>query len=159
MRARLIKNEQGLWLLFSDGQMMQPNQGDLRNFLCSFNLIRCLKARVGDENDKATKRWDVEQPEMSTYPGETIAYVTDAFQLVLFSFEEFEFLFKTTQYAVNEDCLSIADYSKKYKKSAEQVKKFCRDGRIPGAKKLAGRWVIPHDAPYPADNRYRNRKF
>ena len=56
MRARLIKDEQGLWILFNDGQMKQADREDLRNFLCFFKLIRCLNARaLGDDETKRAR--------------------------------------------------------------------------------------------------------
>ena len=157
MQARLIKNDQGLWLLFNNGQMKQANKEDLRNLLCSFKLIRCLTSRAN--KDENAKRWDIDCLEMSDYPGETIAHVTDGFQLVLFDFKEFEVLFKTNYFVIQNDCVTIAEYAKKYNKSVEQIKVFCRTGRIPGAQKIAGSWMIPCDASYPPDNRFKKRKI
>ena len=34
-----------------------------------------------------------------------------------------------------------------------QITRYCREGRIAGAKKERGSWLIPHDAQKPADGR------
>ena len=35
---------------------------------------------------------------------------------------------------------------------------YCTDGRIPGAVKMAGVWLIPKEAEKPKDRRYRGPK-
>ena len=92
---------------------------------------------------------------MSLYPGETIAYVTDLLELVVVSFDPFlpliEKSVQTSKY------LSVSEYAKKYDKTNVIIKKYCRCGKIVGAIKKGGCWIIPEDAPYPVPpNRRRD---
>ena len=48
---------------------------------------------------------------------------------------------------------NIVEYGKKHNKGKEIIKYFCREGRIAGAYKINGYWMIPEDAPYPIDIR------
>lgn len=40
-----------------------------------------------------------------------------------------------------------------------QISKLCKEGKIPGAKKVGKSWVIPADAQKPADSRIKSGKF
>lgn len=104
------------------------------------------------------EKWNLEYPEMSAYPGETVAYVTDAFHLVIVDFSPFTVLFEASNTTL-DDLLTVSEYAQLYNKSVEQVKVFCRHGRIPGAKKIGRDWVIPSDAPYPIDNRVASGRY
>lgn len=44
--------------------------------------------------------------------------------------------------------LSVNEYAELHKKSVEQIKKYCREGRIE-SKKIDGRWFINPNAPLP----------
>lgn len=146
MRARLIKDETGvLHILCSDGTIIEPDKDVLNRFLTSFPNEGSFGG--GD------KRWDREYPEMSMYPGTEIAFISDTLALVIKSFAPFEILFDTPQVTEKEG-ITAAEYAEKHGKSVEQIKIFCRNGRIRGAHKVGGYWVIPEDAPYPTDRRY-----
>lgn len=54
--------------------------------------------------------------------------------------------------------LTTKQYGEKVGKSVEWIKVLCRSGRL-GAQKIGRDWVIPADAPYPADMRFlKNRE-
>ena len=41
---------------------------------------------------------------------------------------------------------------------SRQVNYYCVEGRIPGAVKMAGVWLLPKETDKPADRRYKNPK-
>ena len=41
--------------------------------------------------------------------------------------------------------------------SSRQVNYYCVEGRIPGAVKMAGVWLIPKETDKPADRRYKKQ--
>ena len=47
---------------------------------------------------------------------------------------------------------------KKWGISERRVQKLCEDGRISGVAKFSRMWLIPKDAPKPADGRIKGRK-
>ena len=51
------------------------------------------------------------------------------------------------------ELITAKEYAKKNGRSVEQIKVYCRNGRIPGAYKHERDWVIPSSAPYPEDRR------
>ena len=44
------------------------------------------------------------------------------------------------------DYMTLKEASEKWGVSSRQVNYYCVDGRIPGAVKMAGVWLIPKDA-------------
>lgn len=52
------------------------------------------------------------------------------------------------------DYMTLKEASEKWGVSSRQVNYYCVDGRIPGAVKMAGVWLIPKEAAKPADRRY-----
>lgn len=133
-----------------------PGKAEIGQLLFHFKTINVLDNDVLGRED--SDKWNVEYPEMSAFPGETMAYVTDAFQLVIIDFNPFKILFEENRITL-DDVLTVPEYAQRYNKSVEQVKVFCRTGRIPGAKKIGRDWVIPYDAPYPSDNRVSAGKY
>lgn len=150
MQARLLKNDTGYWLLFIDGTMIPAEKQELTNVL--FNFKTLLKDSFRLSENKNVIIWKSEFPDIFSVPGDTFAYITDAFDLVILDFAPFVPLFADVNYFI-EEVLTAAEYAKKHNKSVEQIKVFCRAGRIPRAKKLGRDWVIPPDAPYPFDRR------
>lgn len=53
----------------------------------------------------------------------------------------------------NSNLVTTAEYGRINHKSVEQIKVFCRNGRIKNAKKIGRDWMIPVDSPYPEDRR------
>ena len=56
------------------------------------------------------------------------------------------------------DYLTLKEASEKWGISSRQINYYCTDGRISGAVKMAGVWLIPKDADKPADRRYKKSK-
>ena len=51
------------------------------------------------------------------------------------------------------DYMTLKEASEKWGVSSRQVNYYCVDGRIPGAVKIAGVWLIPKDAEKAIDER------
>lgn len=58
----------------------------------------------------------------------------------------------------NMDYMTLKEASEKWGVSSRQINYYCTDGRIFGAVKMAGVWLIPKDADKPADRRYKQSK-
>ena len=140
MKARLVKDKKGhIKLLYANGTISETNITVLANFLLNFKNAKNFSGSDGN--------WSTSYGDMAVYPGETLAYVTDDLNLVIMDFSVFEPLLNET-YKLSS-YVSLGDYATKVKKSREIIKNMCRSGRIIGAQKIANRWMIPKDAPYP----------
>lgn len=53
------------------------------------------------------------------------------------------------------DYMTLKEASEKWGVSTRQINYYCSAGRIPGAVKMAGVWLIPKEAAKPADKRYK----
>ena len=51
------------------------------------------------------------------------------------------------------DYMTLKEVSEKWGVSSRQINYYCTDGRIPGAVKMAGVWLVPKDAVKPIDVR------
>ena len=146
MIARLIETSNGqLQLLCANGSISIPtlNNGVLGNLLSDFKISEEIQGTDGF--------WKKEYPDMAMVPGTTIAYVTDAKQLVIEDFLPFKDLLDFPHIKF----ISTQEFAKKYNKSAEIVKVYCRQGRILGAKKVGTSWVIPDTSPYPIPQEFQ----
>ncbi|OUQ60151.1 hypothetical protein B5E56_06865 [Flavonifractor sp. An112] len=56
------------------------------------------------------------------------------------------------------DYLSIREAAEQWGVSERRVNQFCADGRIEGARKIGGSWVIPADAKKPSDPRKQKKQ-
>ena len=50
------------------------------------------------------------------------------------------------------DYMTLKEASEKWGVSSRQINYYCTDGRIPGAVKMAGVWLIPKEAEKPKDS-------
>lgn len=156
LKARLIKNDSDqLGLLLADGSYIDsPSVSMLGILLFNFKSIEDF----GLERGAAS--WKEEYPSISAIPGHTLAYVTDSLQLVVEDISPFLSVFESVKATVPiESVFTASEYAEKHNKSVEQIKVFCRNGRIWGAKKIGRDWVIPVDAPYPTDTRMSIGKY
>ena len=55
------------------------------------------------------------------------------------------------------DYMTLKEASEKWGVSSRQVNYYCVEGRIPGAVKMAGVWLIPKETDKPADRRYKKQ--
>ena len=56
------------------------------------------------------------------------------------------------------DYMTLKEASDNWEVSVRQIYYFCADGRILGAVKMAGVWLIPKDAEKPHDRRTKDGK-
>ena len=54
---------------------------------------------------------------------------------------------------------SLAEMSKEWGISERRINTLCLQGRIEGAEKLAGVWIIPSCTEKPRDERVKNGKY
>ena len=59
---------------------------------------------------------------------------------------------------VNMDYMTLREASEKWGVSSRQINYYCVEGRIPGAVKMAGVWLLPKAADKPADKRRTQNK-
>ena len=57
---------------------------------------------------------------------------------------------------IRMEYISIHEISEKWKMKERKVTAFCREDRIPGAKKVGKTWMIPSDALIPLDKRTKD---
>lgn len=57
------------------------------------------------------------------------------------------------------DYLTVKEASLQWNLSTRRVSKLCEDGRIEGASKVAGVWLLPKDADKPSDARIKSGKY
>lgn len=54
--------------------------------------------------------------------------------------------------------VTLKETSEKWGVSVRQINYYCAGGRIPGAVKMAGVWLLPKDAEKPVDMRTKQGK-
>jgi len=139
MKARLIQDAQeNTVILCEDGTIAKATNENCYLFLTSFSKDKVF-------SDGTEGRWDLETPDMASYCGTTLAYISDNKQLVISDFKPF------LRFTPMDRYISSTEYAKMHGVSYELIKLFCREGRIPGAMKVARNWLIPQNAPYPVD--------
>ena len=148
MKGRLIKtNTDQMLFLCANGDIVASTQVLLRNLLIHFD-------DVDTQSWKTIGRWESEAvPNMMLYPGETIARITNEGQLVIYDGTPFSVLLKP----IVINLISCYEYGKIHNVNPEYVRVLCRTGRIPGAQKISGGWMIPEDAPYPISAEHRRK--
>ncbi len=146
MKGRLIRDDQDQVLyLSSNGDMIPASLGLMTALLFDFKAIED-KTWISDTSWKSAS-----VPDMAMYPGETLAIIPDdCSQLIIYDAEPFRILTEKTKGMIDvKKYISAVEYGKKHNRSCEIVKSFCRQGRIVGAYKANGTWMMPEDAPYP----------
>ena len=149
MKGRMIRDDHGaVWFLAAHGELVPSSDTLLQTLLLDFHLIE-------QKSWGSNSSWSSDYiTDMMLYPGETLAYISDTNQLVIFDSTPFRSLIlQSGKWADSVRVLSASEYGKKYNKGKEIIKYFCREGRIQGAYKINGYWMIPEDAPYPVDIR------
>ena len=57
------------------------------------------------------------------------------------------------------DYITVKEVSEKWGVTPRRVNYYCAGGRIPGAVKMAGVWLIPKDAEKPMDGRTKQGRL
>lgn len=56
------------------------------------------------------------------------------------------------------DYMTLREASEKWGVSSRQINYYCVEGRIPGAVKMAGVWLLPKAADKPVDKRRKQKQ-
>jgi hypothetical protein len=57
------------------------------------------------------------------------------------------------------DILTVKEAASRWNVSTRRITTLCEQGRIEGAEKIAGVWILPKNAKKPADARVKNGKY
>ncbi len=142
MKARLIRKKGKLYLLLPDGTTANATEGILKQLFVSFANVDTIKGKDG--------RWDNENLKMEDVKGKELAWVDDNNILCIKENPFTSFI----QTIVDDEYITLHEYAEMHGKNDNRIKALCREGRISGAQKKAGKWFIPKHAPYPQDARY-----
>lgn len=150
MVARLVKNESEMCLFFRDGTAVALNESGLLKLLFYFpNYTSFDLSEMGVRQNN----WKGKFSDITSVPGETIAYISDRLTFCILNPEPFIKLYNVRS-SILEDYLTSIEFAFLHNRSVEVVKVSCRRGRIVGAIKVGRDWLIPKNAPYPADYRF-----
>lgn len=142
MKARLLKYDNKLELLTCTGDIAFVSNSQARQFLLNFdNPDYCA----------GNGTWDYPEVTMENYHGETIAYVSDNGELCVSDPTWFRTLVNSSVAVM----VTVPQYAKLHNVTDSLIRRLCRTGRIPGAVQKGSAWLVPEDAPYPADERLK----
>lgn len=149
MKARLVNDgSDTMMLLCSDGSICTISDTDLSCLLSHFKNVEEFSGNDGS--------WLSTCKDMALYPGETLAYVSDDLSLVIMDPRVLCGITSTD--SILGPYIDLADYAKKANRSRQIIKVYCREGRLLGAKKIGGSWMIPENAPYPVPPSRRHNR-
>lgn len=142
MKARLIRQKTKQLLLLPNGTVAIANEIVLKQLFLFFNDLSLITGKDG--------RWDDDCLRMEDVKGKTLAWVDDNNVLCV---KENPFT-PLIHNIVDEEYITLHEYAEMHGKNDNRIKLLCREGRIAGATKKAGKWFVPKHAPYPQDARY-----
>ena len=149
MKGRLIKSKnKKMVFLCPDGCISDATPELLQSLLTNFQHFFDKQSWPEIDNWKKDTVTD-----MMFYPGKTLACITDDDQLIVFDGSVFSVILKP----VVTGLLSCYEYGAKHDVNPEYIRALCRMGRIPGARKISGGWMIPENAPYPVSAERRRK--
>ena len=134
IKLRLIEQRSQRLLLCPNGTILKADQDVVEQLLTAFKKPMLFKGSDGT--------WNTEDTRMEDVSGKTLAFVDDAYKLVIVS-ENLLSSAKSVTY------VSATEYAVIQGKSRPAVKNMCAEGRIDGAYKTSSGWLIPADAPWP----------
>lgn len=143
MKARLIRKNGKMYLLCNDGSIAIADESILKQLFVCFNSVETIKGTDGQwkENNNS----DIEK-----VSGKTLVWVDDNNCLCIKE-NPFTSFFESI---VDNEYITLHEYALLHGKNDNRIKALCREGRISGATKKAGKWFVPKHSPYPADARY-----
>lgn len=144
MKARLLHFENSMQLLLCTGKIQGISLKEAYQFLSSYD---------NENYYSGPGKWEFEGLSMHAFRGTTIAVVNDDNTLTIHDAEWYRKILdsKTVEY------LTAQEYAELYDKKSAIIRRFCINNRIPGAICKGNTWLIPKDAPYPSDERVRNK--
>lgn len=142
MKLRLIKKGGQRLLLCPDKTIAFVDDSLLRRLFVCYQDVSLFSGNDGYWNEGGNK--------MENFSGQTLAYVNDKNELCLV---ENPFI-SIMRNLADDEYITLHEYAELHGKNDNRIKLLCREGRIPGALKKAGKWFIPKHSPYPKDARY-----
>lgn len=144
MKARLLHYEGSLQLLLCNGKIMTVSPKEAYEFLTNYD----------NQNYYAgTGTWNYDGVTMESFHGTTIAIVDDTGSLRIENATHFRTILRCEEAKL----LTVAEYAELHGKQVSIIRRLCRNNRLPGAINKGNAWFIPEGAPYPADERIRNK--
>jgi len=144
MKARLVYLDNSYHLLLCTGKIKKLTKYEAQRFIETYD---------SELHYAGNTKWDYGGITMDDYSGETVARVLDNGNLVIEAPTHFRDLMDVRDVRY----LSPIEYAEKVGRHRTLINQLCRDGRIPGAKKMGSRWLIPETAEYPGDARLGQR--
>lgn len=145
MKAILIQKEENMMGLFLCNGKVKTLEGlkGVIEFLTSYN----------DKSHYEGNEWDFELKK-EDFDEDILFAVTKEDELVFYNQK---FLNSLLAYRDPEEfvLLPAAQYAEEHGKKSGAVRKHCRNGKIPSASFTGREWLIPKNAPYPKDGRYK----
>ena len=135
MKLRIIKVKNKIEILCANGSIINATPQILSSVLTNFKSSNEFK---GEDN-----YWSSFAASMEDVKGQTLAYIDDREVLVVVSEETF------LNSVMQDGFVSVSEYAEMHNKSKAMIKRYCIEGRIPGAEKHSIGWMIPKTAPYP----------
>ena len=139
MKARVVRYGDLFQLLLCSGNIKALDAIGVNDFFETFDS--------SEHYDKGPG-WTFPIP-IEQYNGETVAYVNDDMQLIICN----SACYRELCAGIPAKMITTAEYAELHGKKAGIIKRFCRDGRIPGAIMQGITWMVPANAPYPANSR------
>ena len=143
MKARLVMVDDCFRLLSCNGKISQLTIDEAYTFLTHYDDSQYY---IGQGT------WDDSVVTMKRYSGETVATVNDNAVLCVENADLYRSIIEC-HHANLDDYLTVAEYAEKYGRKIGIIRRFCREGRLPGTVLKGQSWLIPKDCPYPKDER------
>lgn len=143
MKARIVKNNELIQLLLSNGDIRSLTIRDAKEFLAVCLGEKFLK------NDYWPHSITMEE-----WSGETLAIVTDDNTLEIYDKAFISEIFEDTLI----EYISLNEFAAIHGKNPIYTRKLCQDGKIKGAKKIEKQWIVPENAEYPGDGRFSSNE-
>ena len=143
MKARLIRLEDTMQILFCTGRILNVDAKGALSFLKTYD---------NPSHYAGTSKWNNEIIRMEEYEGETIAVVEDSGALRVENAGLFRYILTNG----TPKLLTSQEYAALYDRNETRVRLLCREGRLAGAMQKGTVWLIPENAPFPADERRRD---
>lgn len=135
MYLRLVQTDKGKKLYCPNGSILNVDNEILVRFFSEFSRPSSFKGEDG--------HWSRLFPTMDNATGITLAYVDEAYRLVVLTPTAFGNLLADEKY------INTTEYARLHGKGVAIIKRLCAEGRIAGAYRTSSGWLIPENTPYP----------
>jgi len=172
--ARLIRENNEMYILHNDGSKLKAGNKEIREFLLFFKNYNLFANQES--------KWTNTVKRLERYPGDIVADIeirefNDQFPSTIFDVEnDYKEITETYEKTIltiydsfilseiankidSFEYVTTTEYGKAYNRSGSDIRKYCLLGRIPGAFRInKNLWLVPKNAPYPDDLRSKTKK-